>query len=126
MLEHPGDIESMLWAMNFMERLVHTGPAKEYYGPLLQPAPGVDWAGFARSTYDSYHHGVGTCKMGNAPANSVVNAWGRSHDIPNLYIFDGSIWPTSSGMNPTATIAALSLRCADHLVRERANQETPA
>jgi choline dehydrogenase-like flavoprotein len=71
-------------------------------------------------------HLLGTCKMGNDPATSVVDAWGRSHDIPNLYIFDGSIWPTSSGMNPTATIAALSLRCADHLVRERANQEVPA
>jgi choline dehydrogenase-like flavoprotein len=71
-------------------------------------------------------HLLGTCKMGNDPATSVVNAWGRSHDIANLFIFDGSIWPTSSGMNPTATIAALSLRCADRLVRERANQEVPA
>jgi choline dehydrogenase-like flavoprotein len=71
-------------------------------------------------------HLVGTCKMGYDPATSVVDAWGRSHDIPNLYIFDGSIWPTSSGMNPTATIAAMSLRCADHLVQQRSNQEVPA
>ena len=71
-------------------------------------------------------HLLGTCKMGTNPATSVVDAWGRTHDIPNLYIFDGSIWPTSSGMNPTATIAAMSLRCADHLVRHRAHQEVPA
>jgi choline dehydrogenase-like flavoprotein len=64
-------------------------------------------------------HLLGTCKMGNDPATSVVDAWGRTHDIPNLYIFDGSIWPTSSGMNPTATIAAMALRCADRLARER-------
>jgi choline dehydrogenase-like flavoprotein len=70
-------------------------------------------------------HLLGTCKMGNDPATSVVDAWGRTHDIPNLYIFDGSIWPTSSGMNPTATIAALALRCADQLVRERSRQEVP-
>jgi choline dehydrogenase-like flavoprotein len=70
-------------------------------------------------------HLLGTCKMGTDPATSVVDAWGRTHDIPNLFIFDGSIWPTSSGMNPTATIAAMSLRCADHLVRHRAHQEVP-
>jgi choline dehydrogenase-like flavoprotein len=70
-------------------------------------------------------HILGTCKMGTNPANSVVDAWGRCHDVPNLYIFDGSIWPTSSGMNPTATIAALALRCAEHLVREGRHQRVP-
>jgi choline dehydrogenase-like flavoprotein len=71
-------------------------------------------------------HLLGTAKMGTDPQTSVVNAWGRTHDIPNLFIFDGSIWPTSSGMNPTATIAAMSLWCADHLVEERSNQRVPA
>ncbi len=70
-------------------------------------------------------HLLGTCKMGNDPKTSVVNAWGQTHDIPNLYIFDGSIWPTSSGMNPTATIAAMALRCSDHLVKERQQQKVP-
>jgi choline dehydrogenase-like flavoprotein len=70
-------------------------------------------------------HLLGTAKMGVDPGSSVVDAWGRTHDIPNLFIFDGSIWPTSSGMNPTATIAALALRCSDHLVRSRSNQEVP-
>ena len=70
-------------------------------------------------------HILGTTKMGEDAATSVVNPWGRCHDIPNLFIFDGSIWPTSSGMNPTATIAALALRCAEHLVTERRNQQTP-
>src|SRR5919198_1420270 len=70
-------------------------------------------------------HLLGTAKMGVEPGSSVVDAWGRSHDIPNLFIFDGSIWPTSSGMNPTATIAALALRCSDQLARSRSNQEVP-
>jgi choline dehydrogenase-like flavoprotein len=70
-------------------------------------------------------HLLGTARMGDDPTTSVVDAWGRAHDVPNLFIFDGSIWPTSSGMNPTATIAAMSLRCADHLVRERSNQKVP-
>ena len=70
-------------------------------------------------------HILGTCKMGADPDASVVDAWGRCHDVPNLFIFDGSIWPTSSGMNPTATIAAMSLRCAEHLVENRRGQEVP-
>lgn len=70
-------------------------------------------------------HLLGTAKMGNDPATSVVNAWGQCHDVPNLYIFDGSIWPTSSGMNPTATIAAMSLRCSEHLVEARRDQKVP-
>jgi choline dehydrogenase-like flavoprotein len=70
-------------------------------------------------------HILGTCKMGKNPASSVVDPWGRCHDVPNLFIFDGSIWPTSSGMNPTATIAALSLWCADHLVEKRREQKVP-
>jgi len=71
-------------------------------------------------------HLLGTAKMGADPATSVVDPWGRSHDVPNLFIYDGSIWPTSSGMNPTATIAALALYCAEHLVEERRSQKVPA
>jgi choline dehydrogenase-like flavoprotein len=71
-------------------------------------------------------HLLGTARMGNDPSTSVVDAWGRAHDIPNLYVFDGSIWPTSSGMNPTATIAAMALRCSERLVEQRSNQKVPA
>ena len=70
-------------------------------------------------------HLLGTAKMGYNPETSVVNAWGRCHEVANLYIFDGSIWPTSSGMNPTATIAALALRCAEHLVEEGRHPAAP-
>jgi choline dehydrogenase-like flavoprotein len=68
-------------------------------------------------------HILGTCKMGDDPASSVVDRWGRTHDIPNLYVFDGSTWPTSSGMNPTATIAAMALRSTEHLIEDRRNQK---
>ena len=70
-------------------------------------------------------HLLGTCIMGEDPASSVVDPWGRTHDVPNLFIFDGSVWPTSSGMNPTATIAALALRFTDRLIAERRDQERP-
>jgi choline dehydrogenase-like flavoprotein len=71
-------------------------------------------------------HQLGTAKMGTDPATSVVDPWGRTHDVPNLYVFDGSTWPTSAGMNPTATIAAMSLRCTERLIADRANVEVPA
>jgi choline dehydrogenase-like flavoprotein len=67
-------------------------------------------------------HLLGTCKMGDDPAESVVDRWGRAHDVPNLYIFDGSTWPTSSGMNPTATVAAMALRFTDHLIETHRDQ----
>ena len=56
---------------------------------------------------------LGTARMGNDPERSVVNAWGRSHDVKNLFIVDGSIWVTSGGVNPTSTIQALALYIAD-------------
>jgi len=70
-------------------------------------------------------HLLGTAVMGVDPERSVVDAWGRCHDVANLYVFDGSIWPTSSGMNPTATIAAMALRCSEHLANERRHQKVP-
>ena len=51
-------------------------------------------------------HMMGTCRMGNDPATSVVDRDCRSHEVPNLYIPDGSCFPTSSGYNPTLTIFA--------------------
>jgi choline dehydrogenase-like flavoprotein len=69
-------------------------------------------------------HLLGTAKMGNDPDTSVVDQWGRSHDVPNLVIIDGSVFPTSSGVNPTATIMANALRSVRHLVENRTDQVT--
>ena len=62
-------------------------------------------------------HLLGTARMGCDPARSVVNPWGRSHDVRNLFIVDGSIFVTSGGVNPTATIQALALYIADTIKR---------
>lgn len=64
-------------------------------------------------------HPLGTCRMGARPHESVVDAFGCSHDIPNLFIVDGSVFVTSASVNPAATIAALALRAADHIVDHR-------
>ena len=66
--------------------------------PLLDDQPG---------------HLLGTARMGREPASSVVEPNGRTHDVPNLYVIDGSVFVTAGGCNPTATIAALALRFAE-------------
>ena len=62
-------------------------------------------------------HLLGTCRMGDYPLGSVVDRWGRAHDVPNLFIVDGSTFVTSAAVNPTTTIQALALRTADHIKR---------
>lgn len=64
-------------------------------------------------------HPLGTCRMGEDPATSVTDSFGAVHDVPGLYIADGSLVVTGSCANPAATIAALALRAAEHLIATR-------
>jgi choline dehydrogenase-like flavoprotein len=66
-------------------------------------------------------HLMGTARMGTDPARSVVDAHGRSHDVKNLFIVDGSVFPTSAAVNPTNTIQAFALHVADHMKRNLEN-----
>ena len=68
-------------------------------------------------------HLMGTCRMGSDPRRSVVDPWCRSHDVENLYILDGSVFVTSSGFNPTATICAVALRAVAHMLETRGAME---
>lgn len=61
-------------------------------------------------------HLMGGCRMGKDPKTSVVNGFCQSHDIPNLYICDASVFVTSGGANPTETVMAIAARTADHLI----------
>ncbi len=71
-------------------------------------------------------HLLGTARMGDDPETSVVDRFGRAHDVPNLYVADGSVFVTSAGVNPTSTIVALAARLADHLVARRRDVAVPA
>ncbi len=62
-----------------------------------------------------YAHLVGTARMGFTPSDSVVDRWGRSWDVPNLFVCDGSILPTQGSSNPALTISSLAARLADWL-----------
>jgi choline dehydrogenase-like flavoprotein len=65
-----------------------------------------------------YAHLVGAARMGDDPAASVVDRYGRTHDIANLFICDGSIMPTQGSANPGLTVQSLAARTADYLVRQ--------
>ena len=60
----------------------------------------------------------GTARMGDDPATSVVDSYGKAHDVDNLYIADGSIFVTSGSANPTCTISALALRVGKKVVEQ--------
>jgi choline dehydrogenase-like flavoprotein len=112
--------------------------ASAYYGPKLaaicQAAPGAlsgqtvpvgtiaedggpsaDLAAGQAATA----HVMGTARMGNDPRKSVVDAFGRTHEIDNLFLADGSVFVSSGGFNPTNTIMSLSLRMARHIAGRR-------
>jgi choline dehydrogenase-like flavoprotein len=90
--------------------------AKVKMKEILEAAAGKDlW------TADRTAHLLGTCRMGGDPSNSVVNADCRSHDIPNLFICDGSVFPTSTGVNPSLTIQAIAARTAARICGESGN-----
>jgi choline dehydrogenase-like flavoprotein len=72
---------------------------------------------FPTPPYPSTHN-LGTNRMSENPRDGVVNKWGQTHDIPNLFISDGSQFTTGAAENPTLTIVALAIRQADHIARE--------
>ena len=78
------------------------GAARVWRAPFGNGAPGA-------------HH-EGGARMGSDPKDSVVNRYGQSWDIPNLFIAGGSIHPTISGFNPTLTMQALAYMTADAIV----------
>ncbi len=60
-------------------------------------------------------HVCGTVRFGTDPATSVLNAQNRAHEVDNLYVVDASFFPSSSGINPSLTVAANALRVAEHI-----------
>jgi choline dehydrogenase-like flavoprotein len=83
------------------------------------------------STYDNYKgdgkigaepglgiHEMGTARMGRDPKTSVLNAFNQAHDVPNLFVTDGSAMTSSSCVNPSITYMALTARACDYAVKE--------
>ncbi len=108
--DHPNDVAMIKW---FGEK-----------GKELLEAAGAETAvdfGITEQAFPQLHL-LGSCRMGNDPRASVVNADHRAHDVRNLFIVDGSSFVTSGRGQPTMTIQALAFRAADRiaaLVRAR-------
>lgn len=65
-------------------------------------------------------HNLGTNRMSEKPEDGVVDRFGRAHDVPNLFVSDGSVMTSGASANPTLTIVALAMRQADHILSEMA------
>ncbi|MGH9940626.1 MAG: GMC family oxidoreductase, partial [Blastocatellia bacterium] len=102
--DHPDDIRTMKFMQERSKELLEAaGARKVWERPVIEQTFGF--------------HLLGTCRMGNDPKDSVVNRYHRAHDVPNLFICDGSSLVTSGRGQPTCTIQALAYRAADHVIR---------
>ena len=63
-------------------------------------------------------HNLGTCRMAADPQDGPLDGFGAAHDVPGLFVSDGSVMTTGGAANPTLTIVALAMRQAEHLMEE--------
>jgi choline dehydrogenase-like flavoprotein len=61
------------------------------------------------------NHELGGARMGTDPKTSILNRWCQSHDVKNLFVVDGSVFPSASEKNPTHTMMALAARTASYI-----------
>ena len=99
---HPDDLSTAQFFRDRSEELMAAAGATKTWGEIV--GQGMQFQ----------QHLLGTCRMGNDPATSVVDKFHRSHDVPNLFICDGSSLVTSGRGQPTMTIQALAFRAAEH------------
>jgi choline dehydrogenase-like flavoprotein len=100
--DHPDDLATARFLQDRgAEILEAAGAAKITKPPVVESTASV--------------HLLGTCRMGNDPATSVIDKYHRSHEIPNLFICDGSSLVTSGRGQPTMTIQALAFRAGEHI-----------
>ncbi len=101
--DHPHDVATMKFFEQRAEELMAAAGAIRVWGET--PGEGQPES----------QHLLGTCRMGDDPDSSVVDRFHRSHDVPNLFMCDGSSLVTSGRGQPTMTIQALAFRAAEHI-----------
>jgi choline dehydrogenase-like flavoprotein len=101
---HPDDIKNMEFFRQKSIEILEAAGAKKIWAPPVRETRGGA-------------HNRGTCRMGNDPKTSVVDKYHKAHDVPNLFIVDGSNFVTGGRNHPTMTIQALAFRAANHVVR---------
>jgi len=116
--QHSNDIAMNRW---FRTHLLELAEACGGRDATPFELPGVGYVDESNAVKGSAHL-MGTCRMGERAQFSVLNRWCRAHDVPNLWVVDGSCFPTSAGYNPTLTILANAYRVADHFIAEARRQ----
>lgn len=104
--DHPNDVAMREFAWGKARDIYTAGGANKVWDTPPYPAT----------------HNMGTCRMGDDPATSVVNKYGQAHEVPNLFVADGSVFPTSGAENPTLTISALAIRQAEYITSVMADE----
>lgn len=100
--DHPDDVANAQFLQDKAQELLDAvGPERTWTQPAQETTGGV--------------HLLGTCRMGNDPSTSVIDKNHRAHDVPNLFICDGSSLVTSTRGQPTMSIMALAFRAADKI-----------
>jgi choline dehydrogenase-like flavoprotein len=100
--DHPDDLKTVSFLQDRAQELMHAAGATRVWAfPVEESSLGA--------------HLLGTCRMGDDPRTSVVDRYHRAHDVPNLFICDGSSFVTSGRGQPTMTIMALAFRAAEHI-----------
>jgi len=114
--QHPNDYAMNRWYNKQMLDIAEAAGAVDKWEAPFYTLP------TEKSAMKGFMHFHGTCRMGDDPQTSVVDRWCRSHDVENLWVVDGSVFPTSGGYNPTLTILANAYRVADRFVSEAKRQ----
>jgi choline dehydrogenase-like flavoprotein len=107
---HENDFAQARWQINKNVEILEAAGASHTYPVHLEKITG------------NCCHEHGTARMGNDAATSVVDKWCQAHDVPNLYVLDGSVLPTATGVTPTLTIMANAWRCCERILGDRASK----
>ena len=118
LLTHPDDVAALTRGLQAVHEIVSSDAVSGYVGSLVSPAPGEGFTRHAVSTFESFFHGVGTCKMGpESDPESVVDPSLRVHGIENLYVADASIMPTIPHANTNLAAIMIGERVGDLIGR---------
>jgi choline dehydrogenase len=117
LLEHPRDVRALVDGIALVRRLTAHPELARFYGPMITPDEADDVEVHVRTTFETYHHGVGTCRMGPAgDPGAVVGPDLRVHGLGGLLVADASVLPTIPHANTNLAailvgeVAARSLR----------------
>ncbi len=111
--DHPDDLAMMRFLQaRGLELLAAAGAQRTWSFPVTEQS--------------GSSHLLGTCRMGSDPATSVVDREHRAHDVPNLFVCDGSSFVTSGRGQPTCTIQALAYRAAERIAHRARAGEIPS